>query len=221
MMKKAILFVDANNWYHNIKTMFNPSDIDICLVKELISKKFNLDINEIRWYVSMPNMADGELMYKRHRNFLGGLEKKGVKVITRKLQRLSNKEILKKKKGILDNLDLCKTCRPLIESVFLDLADIKKKEKGIDVWIAIDIIKKALITNECEVCVLISGDADFTPALELVRYSNKEVLTAMTPIGYSSELRSKFPYFILKKETLINCLKDYNPKSSKKEGKSK
>ena len=28
-MKKAIVFVDANNWYHNVKKVFNPGDIDI------------------------------------------------------------------------------------------------------------------------------------------------------------------------------------------------
>ena len=29
MPKKAIVFVDANNWYHNVKKVFNPGDIDI------------------------------------------------------------------------------------------------------------------------------------------------------------------------------------------------
>ena len=97
-MKKAIIFVDANNWHHNVRRMFNPSDIDICLFKDLISEKFNLGVVEIRWYASMPSLADGELMYKRHRAFLGSLEKRGIKVITRKLQRLSNKEVLKKRR---------------------------------------------------------------------------------------------------------------------------
>jgi len=67
-------------------------------------------------------------MYYRHMSFLEHLKKKGVVVITRKLQRLSNKEILEKKKETLDSLDLCKNCKPIVESVFLDLSDIKKKE---------------------------------------------------------------------------------------------
>jgi hypothetical protein len=37
-------------------------------------------------------------MYYRHMSFLQHLEKKGVKVITRKLQRISNKEAQKKRK---------------------------------------------------------------------------------------------------------------------------
>ena len=116
---------------------------------------------------------------------------------------------MKKKKETIENLDLCENCKPLVESVFLDLADIKKKEKGIDVWVAIDIIKESIIDNNCEVPILISGDADFVPALNLVKNHGREVLTAMVPWGYSSELIRTFPFFILRKETLMKCLRDY------------
>ena len=211
-MKKAIIFFDANNWYHNIKHYSKPSRIDITKIVKILSEKFNFEILEIRWYASMPSIKDGELMYNLHRAWLGNLEKLGVKVITRKLQRLSNKEILKKKRDTIDNLDLCNNCKPLVESVFLDLADIKKKEKGIDIWIAIDMIKFSIIEDKCDICVLISGDTDFVPALDLIKTHKKEVLTSMVPLGYSSELRQKFPYFILNKEILIKCLKDYKEK---------
>lgn len=46
-------------------------------------------------------------------------------------------------------------------------------------------------------------------ALDLIKNHKKEVLTAMVPWGYSSELRQKFPFFILKKETLMKCFRDY------------
>ena len=69
-MKKAIVFIDANNWYHNIKGWFRPSDIDIKKVVNLIVKDKNLDISEIRWYVSMPSIEENELIYKRQRSFL-------------------------------------------------------------------------------------------------------------------------------------------------------
>ena len=116
---------------------------------------------------------------------------------------------MKKRRTTLDNLDLCINCRPLIESVFLDLADLKKKEKGIDVWVAIDMIKESLMAKNCDACILISGDADFTPALELIKSHGKEVLTAMVPWGYSNELRQKFEYFILNQEILKQCLREY------------
>ena len=204
MMKNAIVFVDANNWYHNVKHWFKPGDIDIVKVSEFICDKFGYKLKEIRWYASVPSIKDGEAMFYKHLSFLSHLEKKGVKVITRKLQTLSNKEILKKKRDILDNLDLCETCKPLVESTFLDLADIKRKEKGIDVWIAVDMIRLGIIENEYDVCILISGDADFTPALELID-KEKDILSVFVPQGYAYELRDKFHYFILKKSILRQC----------------
>ena len=208
-MNKAIVFVDANNWYHNIKYYFNPSDIDITKVIKFLSDKFNFETLEIRWYASMPSIKDGELMYKRQRAWLGKLEKKGIKVITRKLQRLSNEEIVKKKSETINNLDLCNNCKPLVESVFSDLVDIKKKEKGIDIWIAVDMINLSIIEKKCDMCILISGDTDFVPALNIIKNKGKEILTSMTPSGYSFELREKFNYFILSREILNSCLKDY------------
>ena len=57
--------------------------------------------------------------------------------------------------------------------------------------------------------LFILGGADFVPALSLIESHGKEVLTAMAPFGYSSELRKKFPFFILRKETLMKCLRNY------------
>ena len=208
-MKKAIVFVDANNWYHNVKKFFEPGEIDIKKLADFLCTTKRYNLIQIRWYASIPSIADGERMYYKHMAFLQHLEKKGINVITRKLQRLSNEEILKKKKETIQNLDLCEHCRPLVESVFLDLADLKKKEKGIDVWVAIDMVKESIIDKNCDVCILISGDADFTPALELIKDHGKDTLTAMVPWGYSSELRQKFEYFIITQEILRKCFREY------------
>ena len=208
-MKKAVVFVDANNWYHNVKKFFEPGEIDILKVAKFLCNVKTYELGEIRWYASTPSIADGERMYYKHLAFLHHLEKKGIKVVTRKLQRLSNEELLKKRRVAIDNLDLCKNCKPMVESVFLDLADLKKKEKGIDVWVAIDMIKESVIDKTCEVCILISGDADFTPALDLIKSHRKDVLTAMVPWGYSSELRQKFEYIIITQEILRKCFREY------------
>jgi len=211
-MKKAIVFVDANNWYHNVKLIFRPSKISIIKIANLICNNLSLDLNEIRWYASIPDIADGEEDYYAHMNFLSSLGREGVKVITRKLQRLSAKEILKKKKEIIENLDLCDKCKPIVEASFLDLGDIKRKEKGIDTWIAIDMLNLAVIENKCDICILISGDADFVPVVKLVKDARKEILSAFVPFGYSSELRNSTSYFIIRKETLIKCFRDYENK---------
>lgn len=216
-MKKAIVFVDANNWYHNVKKIFRPSTISIKKVSELICNNLKYDLKGIRWYASIPDIADGEEVYYDHMRFLSELEKEGIKLITRKLQRLSAKEIIKKKRETIDSLDLCKNCKPLIEANFLDLADINRKEKGVDVWLAIDMVKKSIIDKDCDVCILVSGDTDFVPAVKVIQKAKKEVLSAFVPYGYSSELRNSTRYFILRKETLIKCFRDYQ--SKKKERK--
>ena len=51
---------------------------------------------------------------------------------------------------------------------------MKKREKGIDVKIAVDMIRKSLIENECDVCLLISGDADFIPTIQTIKDAKKE-----------------------------------------------
>lgn len=115
----------------------------------------------------------------------------------------------------MGSLDLCKMCKPLVKAQFLDITDIKKKEKGIDVAIVVDMIKLCLMDGECNVCLLISGDADFIPALLLIKERGKEVLTSMTPLGYSSELRKNLPFFILNPEILKKCFRDYESKKKK------
>ena len=50
MSKKTIVFVDANNWYHNVKHWLTPGDLDIIKVVELLASKKDLDVVEIIWY---------------------------------------------------------------------------------------------------------------------------------------------------------------------------
>ena len=157
----------------------------------------------------MPSIKDDPLIYKYQRAFLGHLQKKGIKIISRKLQKLSNSELKKKRQEFIDSWDLCKVCKPIVEESFLDIADHQKKEKGIDVWIAIDMVKEALNNNNLDCCILISGDADFIPAFELIKNIGKDILSVSVPNGYSNELRQKFPYMILGKKELVNCLRNY------------
>jgi len=70
-------------------------------------------------------------------------------------------------------------------------------------------IRLSIMEDKCNVCVLISGDADFVPALELIKNNKKEVLSVFVPLGYAYELRNKFPHFILGKSKLRECFADY------------
>ena len=52
---------------------------------------------------------------------------KGVKIITRKLQKLSTKELKKKRQEFIESWDLCKVCKPIVEESFLDISDHSQK----------------------------------------------------------------------------------------------
>lgn len=214
MEKKVVLvFIDGNNWHHNSKSVINPNDIDFDKLVKFICNHFDFIFKKpIRYYNSIPDISDGELMYYKHMEFLTSLKKQGIEVITRKLQKSSTKEIKQEKEGMINSLDLCANCKPLVKQNCDEcVGNVKKKEKGIDIKIAVDMIKKCLIENECDCCILISGDADFIPAMQVIKDAKKEVVTSSVLAGYSRELRDgRFRYFFLdRRDVRKYCLKDY------------
>ena len=50
----------------------------------------------------------------------------------------------------------------------LDYSLGRPREKGVDVALAIDVVRRALIDHECDVAVVVTADTDLLPALELV-----------------------------------------------------
>ena len=206
MSKRAIVFVDANNFYHCVKKIKSPSDLDIQKLADFLCKVKNFNLIEIRWYASIPDIREGIEVYNRHRGFLIELEKRGIKVVRRRLQKHSEKEMNKKKMDIFNKVKFCDTCKLLFEK-FINLFFSDKKEKGIDVWCAVDMIKYSCMKKKCDVCILISGDADFVPALSLIKEEGKDVLVASPHFGFSKELRDNFEYFVLKEKTLNKCLR--------------
>lgn len=177
MKRSAIVFIDGSNWYHNVKSIIEkPGKIDIKKLAEFICKHFNLELKEIRYYNSIPDIRDSEEIYYKHMEFLKELEKEEIIVNTRKLKKIKKLNI--------------------------------KIEKGIDVLIASDMIRKTLVDKECEVCILISGDADFITAMQIIKDSGFEAITCCVKTGHASELKEgKFRYIILNKEDLEKCFK--------------
>ncbi len=206
-MKRAIVFVDANNFYHCVKRIISPSILDVNKISSELCKIKNFNLVDIYWYASIPDINDGIEQYDRHRGFLSELEKRGVKVVRRKLQKVSQKEMNKKKNFVFEKISFCESCKEMF-SKSINLFFSNKKEKGIDVWCAVDMIDKSCMKDECDVCILISGDADFVPALELIEGESREILVASPYSGFSNELREKFEYFVLKEEFLNKCLRE-------------
>ena len=134
---------------------------------------------------------------------------KDFEIKTRKLQRNSTQEKLQIIKKELAALKLCELCKPVVEIHWNDyIGQINVKEKGIDVMIAVDMVHFAVIEPKCDKIILISGDADFIPAMDLVKSKGKEISSASVAKGYSYELRSKHEWFILDRMLLLeNCAK--------------
>ncbi len=192
-MENAVLFIDGNNLYHNLKEMkIKPSNLDFNKFVKLITNHFKFSVQEVRYYNSMPTIKDGSNLYYSHLKFIDSLKiLSKFKVFTRKLQVHSNKELIKAKQELIESMELCNLCKPLVEENLLGaINNVKKKEKGIDVMLAVDLIDYA-INKKTKKIILISGDADFIPALNLAKQYGVEVLSSALAKGYSKELREK------------------------------
>ncbi len=213
-MKKAMVFVDANNLYHCVKSIKQPHEIDFLKLGKLLCKIKRYEFIKMIWYASIPDLEEDPKDYYSHLSFLDALERKGIKVIKRKLQKASKFEINKKKNKIFSKINFCYNCKRLFEK-FIHLIIQTKKEKGIDVWCAVDMIRYSLMNGDCDICVLISGDADFVPALNLIKENGKDVLVASVHEGFSKELRDNFEYFVIKEKTLNKCLREWKDEKRK------
>jgi uncharacterized LabA/DUF88 family protein len=208
MSKKAIVLIDGNNLYHNLKTIgIEPSDLDFFKFSDFVCSTLGVERTHIIYYNSIPKMSDPS--YFKHKNFLDGLERQGIEVKTRKLQYKSTKEARASILELIDKMSLCEKCKPIVlTSLFSWLGSVIKKEKGIDVMIAVELIKN-VIEKKYDACIVVSGDVDLISAMEFSRSKGGEILSAFINSGYSNEIKSKFRYFTVKRIDLIkNCLKD-------------
>ncbi len=207
--KKAIVFIDGNNLYHNLKQSYvKPSSIHLEKLSDAICEHYTCQRVKTIYYNSIPSIADGEETYYKHLKFLDSVKKfQRFEVKTRKLQRNSTQERLQIMNQELKSLGLCSTCLPIIKTHWNDyIGSVDKKEKGVDVLIAVDMIELGLVKKEAEMCILLSGDADFIPALDVLNSNNIEVGSASMAKGYSFDLRQKHKWFILDKQFIIkNC----------------
>jgi len=207
----AIVFIDGNNFYHNINFMrIKASHIDFKKLSEAVCSHFNVVWKGTRYYNSVPNLEDNKEIYWKHMKFLKEVEQlPNFEVITRKLQKHSTKEILQEKNQLINSLGLCNKCQPLVETNCNDcVGAFKMREKGIDVKIAIDMVEFAL-KNKCDCIILVSGDADLIPALKVAEENKKIAYSVFLRSGYSFHLRDEFKYLIMGNEFIkSNCLKD-------------
>ena len=217
------IFVDGNNLYHVLKKIgiigIPPyNQLDHFKFVNYIRKRFKeihgIELKEvkpedIKYYNSVPNIKYGKEKYNKHSKFIQKLRSSGIIVHTRKLQTNKNKRIIEDKKKEIGLLDLCSKCLQIVKDNCVKcIGTLNQKEKGIDISIAIDMVSSAY-NDEYDYIVLISGDSDFIPALDLVKTLGKKPLSCfILDRSYASDLRKKFTSLFLKREEIeFNCIK--------------
>lgn len=134
---KAIVFIDGNNLYHNLKATFiQPSTIHLGKLSDYVTEHFGYERLRTVYYNSMPSIADGEEVYYGHVKFLEDVKKlPNFEVKIRKLQRSSPFERVQTVHREVDNLGLCKICLPIVKAHWKDyIGSINVREKGIDCY---------------------------------------------------------------------------------------
>ena len=179
---------------------------------KFVCKEYKLEYKGFYYYNSVPSIKFDREIYHQQMAYLDIVRKmnKNLDVITRKLRYSSPNEILEKyyqKKQNLEQLNLCEVCKKKIEPACLScILEKSKREKGVDVSIATDIIQKGM-ENEYDACILFSGDADFVPALQLIKKYERQAISAFIRCkGYSWELRQKIECIAITKEDFDDFL---------------
>ena len=129
--------------------------------EEIIKKlETKREIVDIFYYTALPDKSINEEKYQEHKRFL------------EKIKKIPNFHVI-----------LCN----LRKIIFKD-GSIEFMIKGDDIYLATDLIKGAY-ENLYDVAIIVSGDADFIPAINLVQKNRKKVINAFFPKSSSYLLR--------------------------------
>ncbi len=167
-IKRAVVFVDGQNLYHCAREAFGCShpNYDILKLARWVCQQHGWELKQARFYTGYPSAADDKTWNEFWQRKLLAISRQGVHKFARPL-RYRNKTF---KLG-----DGTEVTRRVAE------------EKGIDVRIAIDLIKLAL-SNDYDVAVIFSQDQDLSEATneikEISKTMNRWILTASAfPVG--------------------------------------
>ncbi len=151
---RAVVFVDGQNIFHSVKNAFGYTypNYDITALAQSICSTKGWVIQGIRFYTGIPHISAKPDWHDFWIRKLTAMGQAGIKVFKRYL-RYRNQTI------ILQNGNQC--------SVLVG------QEKGIDVRIAIDIIRLAH-ANRYDVAVILSQDQDLSEVAEEIRVISTE-----------------------------------------------
>lgn len=201
-VRRCVSFIDGQNLYHAAKTAFGYSfpNYDITKLSQAICDSKGWELRGIRFYTGVPDESDKPFWHGFWTRKLAVMGRTGVKVYSRPL-RYRNKRVL-----LPDGT----------EHIYLD-----GEEKGIDVRIALDIIRLAL-HREYDVALVFSQDQDLSEVADEIRTIAKEQsrwikMASAFPISPTTTNKrgiEKTDWCMIDRNLYATCIdqRDYRPK---------
>ena len=151
---KVSFFVDGQNLFHSVKNIFGYShpNYDIMAICREIAGRQGWQLGRARFYTGVPAINESPRWHEFWAKKLAQMGRQGVDIFSRQLRYRSQK-----------------VSSPNGQDRFIRVAD----EKGIDVRIAIDIIR-AMNDREFDVAVIFSQDQDLAEVVDEVKRIAKD-----------------------------------------------
>jgi uncharacterized LabA/DUF88 family protein len=204
-IKRAIAFIDGQNVFHSAKEAYGHTfpNYDVNKLAAAVAEKHGWNLVQVYFYTGIPDEADNAFWNHFWVAKTAQMGRSGVEVFTRSL-RYRNKTV-----RLPDGT----------KHTFLD-----GEEKGIDVRIAVDVIRLAL-AKDYDVGVIFSQDQDLSEVADEIRVIAREqkrwikLVSAFptSPVRKNTRGINGTDWFRMDRELYDSCLdpRDYRPKRSR------
>ncbi|MFO0932921.1 MAG: NYN domain-containing protein [Planctomycetota bacterium] len=166
-VKRARVFVDGQNLFHHARELFGYThpNYDVLKLAGQVTQKHGWRLDGVHFYTGVPEKADNAFWHVFWAKKLAAMGTQGIKIFARPLR--YRMETVRLKNG---------------GSVTAEVG----REKGVDVRIAIDILRH-VIEDTCDVVVVFSQDQDLSEVAKEIR-----VLSRL--LGRWVKIASAFPF---------------------------
>jgi uncharacterized LabA/DUF88 family protein len=153
-LKRTVSFIDGQNLYHSVRESFGYTypNYDVKSLSQLVCKRKGWDLDQTRFYTGVPDQSDGPFWNYFWTHKLAMLGRQGVIVYSRPL-RYRNRIVRLPDRN--------------------EYSFLAGEEKGIDVRIAIDVIRMAH-HSEYDVALTFSQDQDLSEVASEIRTIARE-----------------------------------------------
>lgn len=220
--KRTVVFIDGQNLFHAAREAFGCTFPDFSITKLAVGicSQCGFELQQVRFYTGIPPKQDNMKWHTFWANKLRTARRVGVEVFTRPL-RVRDKRVTIQLSQILPGLDTEPIAHKLPSTIEYTFKAFE--EKGVDVRMAVDIIRMAL-KGEYDVAVIVSQDQDLSEVAKELRLIAKErkrwikICSAFpyTPLMKNSRGIDYTDWIRIEQELYRKCIdhNDYFPKTN-------